>query len=85
MEKLMICDSRWGQFTPKVLAICWICPALFGSASSSNAIMVFPLDASAIRVRIDARGNALLHKEQSVEHDCLGKGDRKDRLHENLC
>src|SRR3954447_26389626 len=65
---------RWGQSTPKVLAICetWLSPPW--AANKNKAI---------IEAR-PTRESLRFHQEQRIEYDRFGEGDGEDRLHQHL-
>src|SRR5947209_14074264 len=85
MEKLRIWAIRCVQSTPKILAICSICPPLFTSASKASAFMIaIPFSPGHSRLASGAHDAALLHEENGVEHDRFSEGNGQDRLDQNF-
>src|SRR4051794_38684854 len=72
MQKLIICAPRWGQSTPKVRAICSICPPSCAAKKMKAIILAL------------TRRKLLLQQEQNVKHNGFREGDRENRLDENL-
>ena len=79
MQKLMTWAISCGQSTPKVLAICSICPPALTSASKTSAFMIVtPFTGAHSRLGPGALDSPLPHEEYGVEHDRFSKGNGQD-------
>src|SRR5208282_1005539 len=85
MQKLMIWAISCGQSTPKVRAICSICPPALTSASQTIAFMIVtPFTGAHSRLGAGALDAALPHEKYGVEHDRFSEGNGQDRLDQDL-